>query len=170
MTQGVPPPQDLAAATFRGWGELSMAWRRAAQRWWFTILEWAVDECAYSGVNQTTAYANVDAATPLRAEFHRAIDRSKTLIADTCVKIGRTTDAALAAGGAPSVPASSTPASNTPASSAAPQQPVVLLVTIRPHLDVTPGGYRGRVVNASTGAVVADSLYILVATTPTLPW
>ena len=55
VTQGAPPPQDLAAATFRGWGELTMAWVSAAGRWWNTILEWAYDECAYTGVNQTAA-------------------------------------------------------------------------------------------------------------------
>jgi hypothetical protein len=170
MSQGVVPPQDLAAATFQAWGELTTAWMGAAQRWWFTILEWAVDECAYTGVNQTTAYAAVDPATPLRAEFHRATDKSQTLIADTCVRIGRTSDAALAAGGAPSVPASSTYAPSTPAVNAGAQEPVVLLVTIRPNPGTELGGYRGKVVNAATGATVADSLYIYVATTPTLPW
>jgi hypothetical protein len=170
MTQGVPPPQDLAAATFRGWGELTTAWMDAAQRWWFTILEWAVDECAYTGVNQTTAYADVDPATPLRAEFHRATDKSQTVIAHTCVRIGRTTDAALAAGGAPSVPTSSAAAANAPANPAAPE-PVVLLVTIRPDENVALGGYRGKVVvDKPNGAVVADNLYILVATKPSLPW
>ena len=66
--------------------------------------------------------------------------------------------------------ANASPTANLPASTAGPE-PVVLLVTIRPHPDVEPGGYRGRVVvDQPNGAVVADSLYILVATTPTLPW
>ena len=170
MTNGAPPPQDLAAATFQGWGELTMAWMAAAQRWWFTILEWAVDECAYTGVNQTTAYAKVDPATPLRAEFHRATDKQKTLIADTCVMIGRTTDAALVAGGAPAAIVANTPAANTAATNAPGPEPVVLLVTIRPKPGIELGGYQGRVVDAATGAVVADNLYILAATASTPPW
>ena len=98
----LPPPQDLAAATFRGWGELTSAWIKAATRWWFTIVEWAVDECAYTGVNQTTAYADVDATAPLVGRFYRVDDPARTLIADTCVTIGQTTDAALASGSPPS--------------------------------------------------------------------
>ena len=55
VTQGAPPPQDLAVATVQGWGQLTMAWVDAAERWWNTIVEWAYDECAYTGVNQTAA-------------------------------------------------------------------------------------------------------------------
>ena len=156
MNQPLPPPQDLAAATFRGWGELTTAWMDAAQRWWFTILEWAVDECSYTGVNQTAAYAVVSQTAQLRGAFHRVDDPSRTLIADTCVTIGQTTDEALAKVAAP----------NTKA--AAPDGAVLLVVTIRPSTTVGPGEYRGNVVDLSTGAIVADSLYIYVATdTPT---
>jgi len=155
VTQSPPPPQDLAAATFRGWGELSRAWIDAAQRWWFTILEWAVDECEYTGVNQTTAYAIVNQGTQLRGDFHRVDDPSRTRIADTCVTIGQSTDAALAKVAAP-----------TP-NAAAPGGAVLLVVTIRPSATVGPGGYRGSVVDVSTGATVADSLYIYVATDST---
>jgi hypothetical protein len=159
VSPSAPPPQDLAAATFRGWGELTSAWIEAATRWWFTILEWAVDECAYTGVNQTTAYANVDATTPLCGRFYRVDDPSRTLIADTCVTIGQTTDAALAQGAAPSAV---NPVPN--ASAAAPTGAAVLVVTIRPGPGVTPGGYRGTVVNVATGAPVAESLYVYFAT------
>ena len=154
MTSSLPPPQDLAAAAFQGWGQITTAWLQAAERWWATILEWAYDECAYTGVNQTTAYAQVDDATPLRAEFHRATDASRTLIASTCVTVGRSTDAALATG-APPHPGAGKPGA-----------PALLVVTINPSGSVAPGGYRGRVLDGATGAVVADSLYILVATTP----
>ena len=175
MTKSAPsPPQDLLAATFQGWGELTMAWGDAARRWWFTILEWAVDECAYTGATQTSAYPTVpiDASTPLRAEFHRATDPSKTLLAATCVRIGKTTDAALRAGGAPQVPRW-TPAANAPAARGGPTDPPVLLVTIRPTPTVELGGYCGTVVYDKpdgTTQLVADNLYIYVATIPTLPW
>ena len=118
-----------------------------------TILEWAFDECAYTGPNQTCAYAVVDEATPLRAEFYRADDLGKVLIPPTCVTIGRTTDEALAKMGAP------------PSASAAPAGAVVLVVTLRPGPHVHPGGHRGRVLDASTGAPVAENLFVYVATT-----
>jgi hypothetical protein len=160
VTQKVPPPQDLVAATSRGWGELTTTWIRVAGQWWATILEWATDECAYSGVNQTTAYADVDETTLLRGEFYRfdpAATAATPLISSTCVTIEKTTDAALAKRPAPA------------ANLAAPIQRPVLLITIRPGGDVVPGGYRGEVVDVATGASVAESLYVFVATDTTPP-
>jgi hypothetical protein len=149
----LPPPQDLAAATVQGWGRVTSAWLEAAEHWWLTILEWAFDECAYTGPNQTCAYAIVDEETPLRAEFYRTDGNGTALIPPTCVRIGRTTDEALAKMGAP------------PSASAAPAGAVVLLVTLRPGPHVPPGGYRGRVLDDSTGAPVAENLFVYVATT-----
>jgi hypothetical protein len=153
VTPGAPPPQDLAATAFKGWGELTMAWLAAAERVWTTILEWAYDECAYTGVNQTTAYAQVDPSANLQGEFHRATDPQKAVLAPTCVTVGRTTDEALATGAPPST------------TTLAAGEPAVLVVTIRPSPAVPTGGYCGRVVDVATGAVVADALYVYVATT-----
>jgi hypothetical protein len=169
VTPGAPPPQDLAAATFRGWGELTTAWISVAERWWFTILEWATDECAYTGVNQTAAFANVDTATQLRGEFYRADDPSKALIFDTCVTIARTTDAALAQGAAQfaNVGGANANAAAANANAGAANADVLLLVTIQPGFGVGPGGYRGAVVDKITGAPLAESLYVYVATDST---
>ena len=155
MTPSPPPPQDLAAATFHGWGEFTTAWIDAATKWWFTILEWAVDECAYTGVNQTTSYAKVSKSTRLRGDFYRVDDASRGCIAATCVSIGHATDEALAKVAAPNRTA------------APPKGSVLLVVTIRPGGEVRPGGYRGDVINASNGKKVAESLYIYVATDAT---
>jgi hypothetical protein len=154
VTPSLPPPQDLAKATFQGWGQVTTAWLQAAERWWATILEWAYDECSYTGVNQTTAYANVDPSTPLRGDFHRATDQGKAPIPVTCISVVRSTDAALVAG-APPHP-----------NPGGPNAASLLVVTINPSAGVAPGGYCGRVLDDATGAVVADSLFVLVATTP----
>jgi len=153
VTQSLPPPQALASATFRGWGEVTTAWTHAAERWWATVLEWATDECAYSGVNQTTAYANVDETMLLRGEFYRVDAPVKGLISSACVTITRTTDATLAKRPAPAV--------------ATPHQVPLLLITLHPGGDVGPGGYRGAVIDVATGQAVADSLYVYVATSTT---
>ncbi|MET0902314.1 MAG: hypothetical protein ABWZ52_03660 [Acidimicrobiales bacterium] len=153
MTQSAPPPQDLAVATVRGWGQLTTAWVGAAGRWWNTILEWAYDECAYTGVNQTAAWAKVDDTMTLRGEFYSVADSTQSLIPSTCVKIGRTTDEALATGAAPK------------AFVGASDGCAVLVVSIRPGGVVKPGGYRGKVVDDSNGAAVAESLFVFVATT-----
>ena len=126
----------------------------AAGRWWNTILEWAYDESAYTGINQTAAWAKVDDTIPLRGEFFSVADETQTPIPSTCVKIGRTTDEALATSGAPN------------AFVGAPDGCVVLLISIRPGGVVKPGGYRGKVVvDDANGDPVAESLFVFVATT-----
>ena len=82
-----------------------------------------------------------------------SLTATKALIPSTCVNIGRTTDEALATGAAPN------------AYLGAADGRVVLLITIRPGGVLKPGGYRGRVVDATNGAPVAESLFVFVATT-----
>ena len=124
----------------------------AAEKWWFTILEWAIDECAYTGVNQTATYAIVDQSMKLRGEFHRVGD-NPTNCHRWHVRHHRAGDRRGARQDAAPEPKATAPAGT-----------VLLVVTIKPGNGVGPGGYRGKVVDASTGKTLAKSLFIYVAT------
>ena len=143
MTPYRPAPQDLAAATFQAWGQLTKAWLDAAERWWLTIVEWAFDEREWTGVNQAKPYAKCDPATPLRGDFYRTDDKAKKLIPTSQVLIAPADDGPHVKG-----------------------ESVQLLVTIRPGGVVAVGGHKGAVVDASTGAPVTGLVFIDV-TTPT---